>query len=176
MCCEILCSLWRSDRYCCMCLRLRKGIKAIHLLDLFELFFNAALVYLYAGMRHEMTLIPWAIILLANLLPMTFRTLGLVMKVCGAMRLWTRAAFYCTRVWALIFMLVILIIQGLTTYYLLTDRLAKASDIPVFGSYLETSVTKGMADGDNYSKLGYGFCTFCDPTSGDCQSEFEAYL
>lgn len=58
----------------------------------------------------------------------------------------------------------------------MTDRLAKASDIPVFGNYLETSLTKGMADGDNYGKLGYGFCTFCDPTSGHCQSEFEAYL
>ena len=174
MCCEIFCSLWRSDRYCCMCLRIRKGVKAIHFLDLFELFLNTALVYLYVQTRHNITFVPWALILIGNLLPMTFRILGFLMKICGAMRLWTRAAFYCMRVWSVVFMLLILVIQGATTYFLLTDRVSSALDIPVFGAYLETEQSKAQIYKDNYSRLGYGLCTFCDPTD-DCRSEFEVY-
>ena len=42
------------------------------------------------------------------------------------------------------------------------------SELPLVGTYLETDFTtmtnsSGVTEVDNYNKLGYGFCVFCDP-------------
>ena len=174
MCCEVICSLWRSARACCMCIRIRKGVHLISVIDIFEVVLNATLIYFWASIKESVTLVPFALILLGNLLPCTIRIVGLCIRLCGALRLWTRGAMFCSRLCSMIFMVILLFFQMMITYFVLHDQVEDVSRIPLIGPFLETESTEKMEAGENYDKLGYGFCTYCDPT-GDCQSEFEAY-
>ena len=167
MCCDVICSLWRSARFCCLCIRVRNGVYLVHLLDLFEVFVNGALLYFYLTIRDSLTLVPYALILWGNLVPLFFRIGGLSLRVCGALRLWTRGAVFCSRLWSIIFMLIIMMFQAMTTYFLLHERIENISTVPMFGSSLETRLTSEAMEGTkNYDKLGYGLCTFCDPEGG----------
>ena len=122
-----------------------------------------------------MTLVPFALILYGNLIPLFLRITGLCLRLCGAFRLWTRGVVFCTRLWSIIFMLIILMFQAMVTFFLIHERVQNVSAIPLIGESLETPQTVDASeDTKNYNKLGYGLCTFCDPDGG-CQSEFEAY-
>ena len=122
-----------------------------------------------------MTLVPFTLLLYGNLVPLFFRIGGLCLRVCGALRLWTRGAVFCSRLWSIIFMLFILMFQAMVTFYILHERVDDVRAIPLFGKSLENRLTTEAIEGTkNYDKLGYGLCTFCDPDGG-CQSEFEAY-
>lgn len=48
--------------------------------------------------------------------------------------------------------------------------------MPLLGQYFgeEESKATQLSNGDNYNRLEYGFCTFCDPGS-TCQTEFADY-
>lgn len=105
---EVFCALCRSDKSCCCCLKVRKSLKAIYLLDLLEAALFATLAYFYMTKRHTITLVPWVVILAGNCFCVFLRLFGAMVRCCGALRLWTRHFFYCTRLWALIFMFLFL--------------------------------------------------------------------
>ena len=182
---EVFCALCRSEKACCCCLKIgNKTPVLIHLLDILEAGLCATLAYFYwTRVRETITYVPWVLLLFGNFLPIVLRLFGASLRACGALRLWTRQAVFCARLWALLFQLTVLVGQGLATYFLLQDRIESVSEFPLIGTYLETpgTIDNDSADSnlvtkiDNYDKLGYGFCVFCDPGDGKCQSGFEAY-
>lgn len=136
---EVICSLCRSEKACCCCLKISdKSPVLIHILDVVEAGVVGALLYFYiTEIREKVTYVPWAILLFGNLLPVALRLFGALLRACGAFRLWTRQAIFCARLWALLFQLTVLVVQGLTTYYLLEDKMASISELPLVGDYFE---------------------------------------
>ena len=117
---EVCCSIWRSEKSCCLCINIGKSLKFIHFVDFIEAGVSAALIYFYWTMKREtITYVPWVLLLFGNLLPIILRLLGASMRGCGVLRLWTRQAVFCARLWALLFQLSVLAIQGASTYFLL---------------------------------------------------------
>jgi len=144
-CCEVICILWRSVRSCCLCIPVRKGVHLIHCVDIVELLINSALVYYYYLMvRDSITLVPFALILFGNLVPLASRLLGMVLRVCGAMRLWTRGAVFCSRLSSLICMLILVFFQVMTTFFVLNDKVERVDKIPAIGPLLETDSTAAL--------------------------------
>ena len=91
----------------------------IHIVDIFEVLVNLALVYYYLQVRDSITLVPWAVILMGNLLPLSLRMFGMILRVCGGRRVWTRGAFFCTRLFGILFQFLILTFQVVTTYFVI---------------------------------------------------------
>lgn len=119
MCIEICCSLWKSNRKCCLCIKVANAINWIQIVDIFEFFGTATLIYFYVTRSVEITFIAWAPLLFGNMIPVCFRLLGGLLRLCGAFRLWTRAAFFCCRLGALLFSLLLLASQIFLQIYLL---------------------------------------------------------
>lgn len=119
MFCEVFCSLWRSARFCCICIKIGKGIFAIHLMDVIECIINGLLISLYLQNTQWITFMPYVLILFGNILPLFLRIIGLLLRICGLMRVWTRGAVFCSRLMSIIFMLVILMFQVMVTYFVL---------------------------------------------------------
>ena len=138
---EVFWAMCRSEKNCCFCIKVRNGLKGLYLADIFETCINVALVVLYFRIRDQITLVPWVFILFGNLIPIAIRLLGLMLRACGMLRLWTREAYFCTRLWALLFMFVILVIQVAATYYVIQNEVASLKDLPLVGKYLETEQT-----------------------------------
>ena len=117
---EVICAICKSDKSCCLCLKIGKSLKLIHFIDFLEAGVSIALIYFYWTMKREtITYVPWVLLLFGNLLPIVLRLLGAVLRGCGVLRLWTRQAVFCARLWALLFQLAVLSIQGGSTYFLI---------------------------------------------------------
>ena len=155
------CSLCRSEKKCCLCIKVRNAVAPMTAFDILEALLNLTLIYLYAKKHDSLTFVPWALILFGNLIPVSLRLVGAVFSCLGSFRLWTRQAYYCMRLWALLFMFIVLALQGFMSYYVLQDSVGGVGEIPLVGKYLEESESTGVDS--NYDKLSYGLCVFCDP-------------
>ena len=62
---------------------------------------NVAALVLFMNYADTM-LLPFAVVVLGNFLPLAFRLVGSFIRWCGCFKLWTRKAFLSTRVLALV--------------------------------------------------------------------------
>lgn len=100
---EVCCSIYNSEKYCCFFINSKGALKYLHLIDFIELIINIALIYFYLTKDLSITYVPWILLLFGNLISLTLRILGALLRGCGAFRLWTRQAMFCSRLWAILF-------------------------------------------------------------------------
>ena len=161
MCIEIL-ACCDSDKTCCIFFKNKHSIKYIQFVDWVELLLNlAALIYFlnYA----DTLLLPILVVILGNFLPVSIRLLGSFIRWCGCFKLWTRKAFFSTRVFALVCQIVVLMSQICLTLLIFKNIISFSS-----------SRADEQAIDDNYDRLSYGLCVFCSPD--ECQNGYEDYL
>ena len=103
MCIEFLTcwAIYDSERTCCIFFKNEDSIKYIQLVDWVELVVNAAALYYFFNYANTL-LLPFAVVVIGNVLPLSFRLLGSFIRWCGCCKLWTRKAFLSTRVLALL--------------------------------------------------------------------------
>ena len=103
MCIEFL-TCWclcDQEQTCCIFIRNAASIKYIQLADWVELVVTVTAVVLYVTYADTL-LLPFAVVLLGNLLPLSIKLMGSFLRWCGCFKLWTRKAFLSTRVIALV--------------------------------------------------------------------------
>ena len=83
-CIEVCCSIWRSDKRCCLCLKVRNSIKWIHCVDILEALLWAAALYWYTQLKQlEISFVPWVFLLVGNVVPIALRLMGFLFRICG---------------------------------------------------------------------------------------------
>lgn len=112
-----------------------------------------------------------------NLIPLSIKVIGHLIKLLGCRRLFTRKVLYITRLVAALQLFFIVILQATFSILMITD-VAKISPSLMISSFehigaIDPSfkfVSIPEVDLTNYERLDLGLCTFCKPET--CAVEY----
>ena len=155
MCIEFL-TCWclcNQEQTCCIFFQHVDSIKYIQLADWVELVASITALVLFLNYADTLIL-HFVVVLFGNFLPLSIRLIGSYIRWCGLFKLWTRKAFFNTRLLALVCQVVVLAAQVCLTVLVFKNKITFAY-----------SGADDVVD-DNYAKLSYGLCVFCSPD--DC--------
>lgn len=206
MCFEVLtafCFL-KAKQKCCLCIRLSVSYYFMIMADLIDAFVTLViLAWCYQSARnwqyssnssgflgnflstgeskkvYKTPVLQSMLVLLAvgNLIPLSIKVIGHLIKLLGCRRLFTRKVLYITRLVAALQLFFIVILQATFSILMITD-VAKISPSLMISSFehigaIDPSfkfVSIPEVDLTNYERLDLGLCTFCKPET--CAVEY----